>query len=67
MELSSDPLFPTPQGRVGGEEIGRVERRSFRIEVAGGRAAYAVLEVKHNVAEGRKFGHELKEGAIGTG
>ena len=25
------------EGRVGGEEIGRVERRSFRIEVAGGR------------------------------
>lgn len=55
------------EGRVGGEEIGRVDRRSFRIEVAGGRAAYAVLEVKHYVAEGRKFGHELKEGAIGTG
>ena len=36
------------EGRVGGEEIGRV---------AGGRAAYAVLEVKHYVAEGRKFGH----------
>ena len=56
------------EGRVGGEEIGRVERRSFRIEVAGGRAAYAVLEVKHNVAEGRKFGHELKERhRIGSG
>jgi len=36
------------EGRVGGEEIGRVERRSFRIEVAGGRAAAVQVDYERH-------------------
>ena len=56
MELSSDPLFPTPQWRVAW--AGR-KLVVWSVAVFGSRL--------QGDAEGRKFGHELKEGAIGTG